>query len=165
MDTVEFPQSRCHAGVARRDITPPVGIYHRMWGAATHDRSTGIHRPLTATVMVLQSENSSDDATKPVVFVTVDHCLLWNREMNELLDRVSDSSGVERSQIIVFFSHTHAAGLMGNERVDLPGGELTCCRGFGGGAPPRDAGGVQGDRWASPERSKREASRFDFRRS
>jgi hypothetical protein len=44
--------------------------------------------------------------------------------MNELLDRVSDSSGVERSQIIVFFSHTHAAGLMGNERVDLPGGEL-----------------------------------------
>ena len=123
MHTVEFPQSHCQAGVARRDITPPVGIYHRMWGAATHDRSTGIHRPLTATVLDIRPTNA-EAASKPVVFVAIDHCLLWNREMNELLDRVSASSGVERSQIVVFFSHTHAAGLMGHERVDLPGGEL-----------------------------------------
>ncbi len=123
MQTVEFPQSRCLAGVARRDITPPVGIYHRMWGAATHDRSTGIHRPLTTTILVMQPEDARPES-KPAVFVAVDHCLLWNREMNELLDRVSKSTGVERSQIIVFFSHTHAAGLMGHERVDLPGGEL-----------------------------------------
>ena len=123
MQTVKFPQSRCSAGVTRRDITPPVGIYHRMWGAATHDRSTGIHRPLTTTILFMQPDDSQA-ATAPVVFVAVDHCLLWNREMNELLDRVSESSGIKRSQIIVFFSHTHAAGLMGHERVDLPGGEL-----------------------------------------
>jgi hypothetical protein len=123
MDTVEFPQSHCLAGVARRDITPPVGIYHRMWGAATHDRSTGIHRPLTTTILVMRPDDALPES-QPVAFVAVDHCLLWNREMNELLDRVSESSGVARSQIIVFFSHTHAAGLMGNERVDLPGGEL-----------------------------------------
>ena len=123
MQTVEFPQSRCRAGVARRDITPPVGIYHRMWGAATHDRSTGIHRPLTTTILVMQPDDSLAES-KPIAFVAVDHCLLWNREMNELLDRVSESAGIERIQIIVFFSHTHAAGLMGNERVDLPGGEL-----------------------------------------
>jgi hypothetical protein len=95
-----------------------------MWGAATHDRSTGIHRPLTTTVLVMQPENSVDKSTKPVAFVAVDHCLLWHREMNELLDRVSEASGFERSQIVVFFSHTHAAGLMGLERVDLPGGGL-----------------------------------------
>ncbi|MBL6707546.1 MAG: neutral/alkaline non-lysosomal ceramidase N-terminal domain-containing protein [Planctomycetaceae bacterium] len=123
MQNVEFPQSRCLAGVARRDITPPVGIYHRMWGAATHDRSTGIHRPLTATVLVMRPTEAAADS-KPVIFVAVDHCLLWHREMNELLDRVSESSGVERSQIVVFFSHTHAAGLMGHERVELPGGEM-----------------------------------------
>lgn len=123
MDRLEFPQSQCQAGVARRDITPPVGIYHRMWGAATHDRSTGIHRPLTATVLFLQPAECAADAA-PVVFIAIDHCLLWHREMNELLDRLSSSCGIDREQLVVFFSHTHAAGLMGYERVDLPGGDL-----------------------------------------
>lgn len=123
MDRIEFPQSRCLAAVARLDITAPVGIYHRMWGAATHDRSTGIHRPLTATILIMQSETGTADSP-PVAFVAVDHCLLWHREMNELLNRVSESCGIPSDQIIVFFSHTHAAGLMGYERVDLPGGEL-----------------------------------------
>ena len=48
---VDTPQSRCRAGLARGDITPPVGIYHRMWGAATHDRAIGVHRPLEATAL------------------------------------------------------------------------------------------------------------------
>ena len=33
-------------GVARRDVTPPVGIYARMWGAAKHDQAEGVHKPL-----------------------------------------------------------------------------------------------------------------------
>ena len=57
IDVVHTPQALCRAGVARRDITPPVGIYHRMWGAATHDRATGVHRPLLATVLVLESQD------------------------------------------------------------------------------------------------------------
>ena len=35
-----------------RDVTPPVGIYRRSWGAATHDVAEGVHRPLTATAAV-----------------------------------------------------------------------------------------------------------------
>lgn len=119
---VEFPQSRCLAGVARGDITPPVGIYHRMWGAATHDRSTGVHRPLTATSLVLRNEAKPQTDYK--VLIAVDHCLLWSREMNRLLDQVSSATGVNRNAIVVFFSHTHGAGLMGLERRDLPGGDL-----------------------------------------
>ena len=115
-------QSRCWAGVARGDITPPVGIYHRMWGAATHERSTGVHRPLTATVLVLR-DVGTDEASQRVV-VAVDHCLLWTVEMNRLLDAVSSSTGIDRAALTVFFSHTHGAGLMGLERRDLPGGEL-----------------------------------------
>ena len=54
MPHVDTPQSVCLLGVARCDVTPPVGIYHRMWGAATHDRATGVHRPLTATALVFR---------------------------------------------------------------------------------------------------------------
>jgi hypothetical protein len=43
-------------GIAREDITPPVGIYAKNWGAATHDVAEGIHRPLTATVLTLQAD-------------------------------------------------------------------------------------------------------------
>lgn len=31
-------------GVARRDITPPLGIYSRNWGAATRHTAEGVHR-------------------------------------------------------------------------------------------------------------------------
>lgn len=128
MKTVEFPQTTCRAGVARVDITPPVGIYHRMWGAATHDRATGIHRPLTATVLVLSpadADSSGDGASRQsLLLVAIDHCLLWHAEMASLLDALESASGLPREQITVFFSHTHAAGLMGLERCELPGGDL-----------------------------------------
>ena len=122
MNCVVAKQSRCLAGVARCDVTPPIGIYHRMWGAATHDRSTGVHRPLTATVLFMQG--LSGDVNSPQVIIAVDHCLMWTAEMNRLLDVVSTSASVSRDALLVFFSHTHAAGLMGLERTNLPGGDL-----------------------------------------
>jgi hypothetical protein len=121
--TVEFPQSLCRAGVARVDITPPVGIYHRMWGAATHDRSTGVHRPLTATVLTL-APGEDDSRDQLLLTIAVDHCLLWGAEMSALLDALSAGLEFDREQIVVFFSHTHAAGLMGHERQEFPGGDL-----------------------------------------
>jgi hypothetical protein len=124
MTRVEIPQSRCLAGVARDDITPPAGIYHRMWGAATHDRSTGIHRPLTATALYLAGLPGGASGEDARVIVGLDHCLLRNEEMNELLDDVSSAADVPRDAITVFFSHTHAAGLMERQRAELPGGEL-----------------------------------------
>lgn len=47
-----YPTTRCRFGVATRDVTPPVGIYARTWGAATHDVADGIHRPFAATAAV-----------------------------------------------------------------------------------------------------------------
>src|SRR4051812_32293050 len=38
---VEPPTSILNFGHARVDVTPPVGIYHRLWGAARHDQATG----------------------------------------------------------------------------------------------------------------------------
>lgn len=115
------PASRCRLGIGRVDVTPPVGIYHRMWGAATHDRSTGVHRPLTATALDLRPLDPADDDRQ--VLVALDHCLLWAEEMEALLADVASRCGLPRPALLIHFGHTHAAGLMGRERADLPGGE------------------------------------------
>jgi hypothetical protein len=120
MAHVDTAQSTCRLGLVRCDITPPPGIYHRMWGAASHERATGVHRPLTATAVVFQSQDCADQQ----VLVAVDHCLLWTREMAALLDGICSTCPVRKDQVAVAFSHTHAAGLMGLERVHLPGGDL-----------------------------------------
>ncbi len=121
---VDTPQSLCRFGIARCDITPPVGIYHRMWGAATHDRATGVHRPLTATALVFQAHDLPPSPNTELIVVAIDHCLLWAREMESLLESVTGATGIDKNQLVVVFSHTHSAGLMGLERVNLPGGDL-----------------------------------------
>ena len=132
MPHVDFPQSHCQGAVARRDITPPVGMYHRMWGAATHDRSTGIHRPLLATALVLKAlpaaatspERNDTQDSETQVIVGIDHCLLWTEEMQALVAGVCRIAHLEPHQLHITFSHTHAAGLMDPQRANLPGGEL-----------------------------------------
>src|SRR5262245_5106353 len=124
MAHVDTPHSLSRLGVARGDITPPVGIYHRMWGAATHERSTGVHRPLTATAVVLQAQDQPPGRDTEQVLVAVDHCLLWPPEMDRLLGQVCSATSLDREQIVVAFSHTHGAGMMDTSRTHLPGGEL-----------------------------------------
>ncbi len=119
---VDTPQSRCRFALAHADITPPANIYHRMWGAATHERATGIHRPLRATVTLL----APLDETAPgrQFLIALDHCVLGREELGRLLDSACGHANVSREQCAVVFSHTHAAGLMGLERASLPGGDL-----------------------------------------
>lgn len=135
MTEVFTPQSICCFGLAHGDITPPVGIYHRMWGAATHDRATGVHRPLRATVAAFapadhagldDSAHTKNSAATPnlQVLIALDHCILGAGEMEALLDAVSAGSGVAPDRLCVVFSHTHASGLLSADRVSLPGGDL-----------------------------------------
>ncbi|AMV39055.1 neutral/alkaline non-lysosomal ceramidase N-terminal domain-containing protein [Planctomyces sp. SH-PL62] len=119
--SLESPQSVCSFGVAQGDVTPPVGIYHRMWGAAAHERSTGVHRPLMAAAAVIAPPGRPSEG---VVLVTLDHCLFWDLECRRLLEAVAAKSGVDQERLLVAFSHTHAAGLMDGRRADRPGGEL-----------------------------------------
>jgi hypothetical protein len=116
------PQSRCRFAIASGDITPPIGIYHRMWGAATHDRAEGIHQPLVATVAIFAPV---DDQPQPRrILVSLDHCLLGVEEMERLISHVSRAAEVPASELLVTFTHTHGAGLMSLDRANLPGGEL-----------------------------------------
>ncbi|WP_425616822.1 neutral/alkaline non-lysosomal ceramidase N-terminal domain-containing protein [Anatilimnocola sp. NA78] len=118
----ETPQSVCRFGVAHGDITPPVGIYHRMWGAATHDQAVGVHRPLVASTAIFQCE--SDTTGDCRVLITLDHCLLGEAEMELLKSTIAEISGVRQAQLMVTFTHTHGAGLMSLDRANLPGGDL-----------------------------------------
>ncbi len=121
---IKSPRSVCRFGVARCEITPPVGIYHRMWGAAVHDRSEGVHRPLTTTAMVFQQTQQPQAASTQQVLLAIDHCLLGVKEVDSILNAVAQKTGLALEETVITFSHTHAAGLLNLDRVDLPGGHL-----------------------------------------
>ncbi len=114
------PQSRCRFGLARCDITPTVGMYHRMWGAAAHDRSTGVHRPLCASVMVFRPL----DEDRQQVLVALDHCLFFQPEIRSMKEAICSDLEVQPDELQLLFSHTHGAGLMDPAREDMPGGDL-----------------------------------------
>lgn len=119
---VSTPQSRCRAAMAQGEITPPVGIYHRMWGAALHDRATGVHRPLMAVVLWMQPEQA--DAGQGVVLVTLDHCILERADLTAIREAVARGTGLTAQQVLVSLTHTHGSGLMTRSRSHLPGGDL-----------------------------------------
>jgi hypothetical protein len=116
------PQSRCRFALAWCDITPPPDIYHRMWGAAKHDRATGVHRPLRATVAMFAPLNDADGGRQ--IILALDHCVMGATEHNNLVKQTAAIGGVAEEEILIVFSHTHGAGLMGLDRVSLPGGDL-----------------------------------------
>ena len=120
MNPIDTPQTRCRAGTARGDITPPVGIYHRMWGAAAHERATGVHRPLLADVLWL--EPLAGDHAKGQLIVALDHCILEKAEVDRMSAAICRASGVAPAQVQVTTSHTHAAGLMSRGRPASPVG-------------------------------------------
>ena len=122
MKVLKTPQSRCGAAVVRGDITPPIGIYHRMWGAALHDRATGVHRPLEATLLWL--EPLLPALGDPQILLGLDHCILDAQELNRIRNAIHEATGVPYANILVSMSHTHGAGWMSRTRSDLPGGEL-----------------------------------------
>lgn len=106
--------------ILHADITPPVGIYHRMWGAASHDIAEGIHRPLRGTVLLTEPVDSDDRC----LLVALDHCILRASDLDPLVTRAAAAADVQHEAVSVVFSHTHAAGLLGSDRVEMPGGEL-----------------------------------------
>jgi hypothetical protein len=122
---VPTPTSRCRFGIGRCDITPPIGIYHRFWGAASHDQATGVHQNLTATVLWLgDMDAGAETEARGQVVVALDHCLFRPDEMDELLGRTSELINVAPSRLLFAFSHTHSAGYHSRDRGHLPGGEL-----------------------------------------
>jgi hypothetical protein len=60
----------------------------------------------------------------PLILAAVDHCLLGAKEMDSLLETVAARCELSKECLLITFSHTHSAALMGLDRVGLPGGDL-----------------------------------------
>ena len=117
---ISTPTSHLQFGLARVDITPPVGIYHGFWGPARHDRATGVHWPLTAEVMAF----GSVDLASQVIRVQLDLVGLIKDIHEDLRQALSETSGLPVDQIVITYSHSHASGWFAPDRYALPGGEL-----------------------------------------
>lgn len=118
---ISHPSVSALIGVAQCDITPPVGIYARQWGAAEHDASEGIHRPLTAGVMAIRE--SADGP--PLVLCTLD-AGWWQNLDNEIRVRnaLIDAHGLDPDRVLIALSHTHAACSLCTDDAGKPGGDL-----------------------------------------
>ncbi len=119
--TRKTPSSHLRFGTARADITQPVGIYHRMWGAASHDKAAGVHRPLYADALALRPLHGDGLG---LLRLLIDLVGLGKNELDELVQTAAAASGMPAENVVVTFSHTHSAGMMTPDRIPLPGGDL-----------------------------------------
>lgn len=108
-------------GVAREDITPPVGIYARNWGAATHDAAEGVHRPMTATALVLQRT-----AQEPPLALIAADLGWWRTKEDEwaLRSGLIDALSLDPARVLISISHTHSGPSICRDDRDKPGGHL-----------------------------------------
>jgi len=108
-------------GIAREDITPPLGIYSRNWGAAKHDTADSIHRPLTLTALTMAASSGG------APLVLIDEDLGWWRSQDffsRFQERLLEELGLESSRLIFALSHTHSAAPLMKPDPSLPGSEL-----------------------------------------
>lgn len=117
-----FATTRCRFGVARRDVTPPVGIYARAWGAATHEVADGVHRPFTATAAVFAPVEGGGPT---LALVALD--IGWFQHLADeraLRRSVLERTGLDESELLVQMSHTHAGANTNSRLTGKPGTEL-----------------------------------------
>ncbi len=110
-----------YIGVCQKDITPPVGIYARNWGAATHDEAGGIHRPMTLTSITFGQE---PDAA-PLVLIGAD-LGWWKNAAHEriLREAILEALSLQASDLMFCLSHTHAGPGICLDDAHKPGGHL-----------------------------------------
>ncbi len=108
-------------GVARVEITPPAGIYARNWGRSHHDTAVGIHRPLTATVLVIAGPGGD-----PVLLLVAADLGWWKSREDErrLRGGLQAALGLPEAGVLLSLSHTHAGPSLYREDAAKTGGEL-----------------------------------------
>lgn len=108
-------------GVARRDVTPPRGIYFRNWGAATRDVARGVHRPFALVVLTMRDRPDDD----PLVLAGLDGGW-WQHADDEWRVRggVLDALDLPADRLMINLSHTHAGPSLVTANAERTGGGL-----------------------------------------
>ena len=89
------------AGVARADITPPVGV--DLCGFSAREKpSQGVHDALEAKALVL------DNGSKRIAILTADLIGLPRALVQELFARLEKTCGLAAGDVMVACSHTHS---------------------------------------------------------
>jgi hypothetical protein len=91
-----------YAGVARADITPPVGIAQPNWGAQLHERAAGIDLELWATALALRSGDET------VVIADIDVLYLYPELAEKVRAGIHRLTGLPLSNIRISYTHTHS---------------------------------------------------------
>ncbi|SEO08669.1 hypothetical protein SAMN05216436_13220 [bacterium A37T11] len=106
--------------VEEADITPPVAIYARNWGAALTDQMTGVHRPLMMQCLAQQGEQI-DSLT---ILICADLGWWKNAEDEKTIRKcLLTTFGLSEEKLIFCLSHTHAGPSICSNDADKPGGE------------------------------------------
>lgn len=104
--------SGLQAGVARADISPPVGIAQLNWGSQTHVGAVGIDPAgIYATALVL-----SDGKQK---FAMVDIDCLHIRNMDPVIRQAAERTGIPAAHIRFGATHTHSGPAYQEEKGPL----------------------------------------------
>ena len=117
---MRHPEFHGRIGAASHEMTPPVGIYSRTWGSATHDVAEGAHRPFFATCIVFQDLSGSME----LVLIAMDALVFWPLAAEKIRSAVQRRFGLKGNQIIFHPSHSHSAPFLAARHTDRPGGEL-----------------------------------------
>ncbi|MBI3281745.1 MAG: neutral/alkaline non-lysosomal ceramidase N-terminal domain-containing protein [Acidobacteria bacterium] len=97
------------AGVARADISPPVGIPHLNWGSQTHVEAQGIDPAgMYATALVLS------DGKQKLAMVDVD--ALNPRGWEPAIARAAELTGIAAAHIRLAATHTHSGPAFQREK-------------------------------------------------
>lgn len=119
-DRIRIPRTRARIGVARQDITPPLGIRAKNWGPADWERSEGAHRPFELTALAVIGGDE-----RPRLLLAVDGTW-WRRVADEqgVRGAILAGLGLAPDQLMLSLSHTHAGAVLCAADAHLPGGEL-----------------------------------------
>lgn len=107
-------------GYAEKDITPPIDIYFRNWGAAAFDHAIGVHKPLLMQCLVF-----GDELHDQRIIITAD--LGWwknNEDELKIRNTLLKYFGLRVDQLIFCLSHTHAGPSICSTEWNMPGGDL-----------------------------------------